>query len=55
MPQEDHVESTQENGGNALSKERVALSTRLEIYRWLFWAAVFVIVVLVVAQCVHHR
>ena len=55
MPQEAQRESGREDGVGVLSKEHVALSSRLEIYRWLFWAAVFVILVLVVAQCAHQR
>jgi hypothetical protein len=55
VQQEVHTESARENGCEGLSKDYVALASRLEIYRWLFWAAVFVIVVLVVAQCAQHR
>lgn len=54
MRQENHSESANETGGKALSKEKVDLRSRVEIYRWLFWAAVFLIVVLLVAQCAHH-
>jgi hypothetical protein len=55
MPKDAQRESAFEDKGNALSKEHMVLSSRLETYRWLFWAAAFVIMVLVVAQCAHHR
>jgi len=54
MRQENHSESANENGGKAASRENLKLRSRLDIYRWLLWAAVFLIVVLVVAQCAHH-
>lgn len=55
MRQEDHPDSTSDGGLNSVSKENANLRSGLEIYRWLFWAALFVIIVLVVAQCAQHR
>ena len=53
MKQEDDPASANEGGGKAFSKENADLRRRLEVYRWLFWAAVFFIVVLIVARCAH--
>lgn len=55
MRQEGHPDSTSEGEFNSLSRENVGLRNRLEIYRCLLWAAVFLIVVLFVAQCAHYR
>lgn len=54
MQQESHPDSTSDGGLKSVSMENADLRSGLEIYRWLFWAALFVIIVLVVALCAHH-
>jgi len=55
MQQEIEPEMANDKGDDrALSQENANLSSRLEVYRWFFWAAVFLIVVLLVAQCARH-
>lgn len=54
MRQEDYPDSTNDGGLKSVSGENADLRSRLEIYKWLFWAALFVIIVLVVAQCAHR-
>ena len=55
MGQEDHPDSISDGGLKLVSRENVGLRSGLEMYRWLFWAVLFAIIVLVVAQCAHHR
>jgi hypothetical protein len=40
------------HGPKPASRDPARLRQRLEIYRWLFWGAVFVIVVLIVSRYV---
>jgi hypothetical protein len=46
---------TESGARNHVSPEEGNISGRLEMYRWLFWAALFVIMVLFVAQCAQLR
>lgn len=56
MHQENHSEWVNENDNRkAVSQENANLNSRLEVYRWLLWAAIFLIAVLFVAQCAHYR
>ncbi len=51
MQEEPHIESAVRGAGlEDLAKRNASLSGRLELYRWLFWAAVFFILVLLVAH-----
>jgi hypothetical protein len=53
MQNDNHPDSVGE-GARPSSKDNGVLRSRLEIYKWLFYAAVFLIVVLIVALCAHQ-
>ena len=53
MQNDDRPDSVRE-GPKPSSRDNGVLRTRLEIYKWLFYAALFLIVVLIVALCEHQ-
>lgn len=55
MQQEIHAEpANEQDSREGLARQNARLGSRLELYRWLFWAAVFLLVVLLVAQRAHR-
>ncbi len=53
--QEDDRPELPGEGVKPPSRKDEVLRNRLEIYKWLFYAAVFFIVVLIVARCAHQK
>jgi hypothetical protein len=50
MEPQDHPVVDLAHGPRPASGDSASLRQRLELYRWLFWSAVFVIVVLIVSR-----